>query len=179
MKARQYNPTLARWTAQDPLSEFFYSNSSYIYCVNDPINFTDSEGLMDYWVQSVDGNIYWDEEAISPETTKEGELYMGNEFTDLEYHYHCDQTKKTIIFQLQSITITAEASKHAWAMINPIAQAVRKGQEKAIEAVLDALNGKISANGIINNVVEVENYTIVVRGKVINGLPMIGTMFIK
>ena len=64
-------------------------------------------------------------------------------------------------------------------MINPIAQAVRKGQEKAIEAVLDALNGKISANGIINNVVEVENYTIVVRGKVINGLPMIGTMFIK
>ena len=103
--ARQYNPTLARWTAKDPLSEFFYRNSSYIFCVNDPINFTDSEGLMGYWIQSVDGNIYWDEEAISPETTKEGELYMGNEFTDLEYHYHCDQTKKQLYFNFSLLQL--------------------------------------------------------------------------
>ena len=36
--ARQYNPTLARWTAQDPLSEKYYQISPYAYCAGNPIN---------------------------------------------------------------------------------------------------------------------------------------------
>jgi RHS repeat-associated protein len=42
--ARQYNPTLARWTAQDPLSEKYYGISPYAYCIGNPILLVDKEG---------------------------------------------------------------------------------------------------------------------------------------
>ncbi|GEM_PF-5324546 len=44
--ARQYNPTLARWTAQDPLSEKYYQISPYAYCAGNPINLIDVNGEM-------------------------------------------------------------------------------------------------------------------------------------
>ena len=44
MKARQYNPTLARWTAQDNFAEKYYPISSYTYCLNNPINNIDEQG---------------------------------------------------------------------------------------------------------------------------------------
>ena len=39
--ARQYNTTLARWTAQDPLAEKYYGISPYAYCYNNPTLFLD------------------------------------------------------------------------------------------------------------------------------------------
>ncbi len=42
--ARQYNPTLARWTAQDPMAEKYYGISPYAYCVGNPINSIDYQG---------------------------------------------------------------------------------------------------------------------------------------
>jgi hypothetical protein len=35
-------------------------------------------GIVDYdWVQATDGTVYWDNNATSPSTTKEGETYIG------------------------------------------------------------------------------------------------------
>ena len=42
--ARMYDPAIGRWTAQDPLSEKYYSYSPYGYCVNSPSNTIDVEG---------------------------------------------------------------------------------------------------------------------------------------
>ena len=39
--ARQYNPTLARWTTQDPMAEKYYNISPYAYCYNNPTLFLD------------------------------------------------------------------------------------------------------------------------------------------
>ena len=36
--ARMYNPTIARWTTSDPLSERYYGFSPYAYCLGDPIS---------------------------------------------------------------------------------------------------------------------------------------------
>ena len=43
--ARQYDPVLGRWFAQDPLSEKYYGISPYAFCNNNPINFVDPDGL--------------------------------------------------------------------------------------------------------------------------------------
>ena len=43
--ARMYDANIGRWTTQDPLSEKYYAQSPYNYCVNNPVMFVDPEGL--------------------------------------------------------------------------------------------------------------------------------------
>ena len=42
--ARQYDPILGRWFAQDPLSEKYYDLSPYAFCGNNPIRYEDVDG---------------------------------------------------------------------------------------------------------------------------------------
>lgn len=42
--ARMYDPSIARWTVQDPLAEKYLSWSPYVYCVGDPVNYADFDG---------------------------------------------------------------------------------------------------------------------------------------
>lgn len=54
------------------------------------------------------------------------------------------------------------------------------GQENTVRAVLNAANGRLPASGVFNNIpVNVGGQTIFLRGNVINGVPRLGTMFIK
>ncbi len=43
--ARFYDPAIARWTTQDPLSELHFESTPYHYCFNNPINFIDPLGM--------------------------------------------------------------------------------------------------------------------------------------
>ena len=42
--ARMYDSKIARWFVQDPLSEKYYAQSQYNYCVNNPVMFVDPDG---------------------------------------------------------------------------------------------------------------------------------------
>ena len=50
--ARQYNPITTRWNAPDPMSEKYYAYSAYAYCVGDPNNRMDIDGLWDIKVSA-------------------------------------------------------------------------------------------------------------------------------
>jgi RHS repeat-associated protein len=43
--ARDYDPNIGRWTAKDPLDFAGGDTNLYAYVMNDPVNFTDPEGL--------------------------------------------------------------------------------------------------------------------------------------
>jgi len=43
--ARNYDATIGRWTTMDPLAETHYDTSPYAYCINNPIRYTDLDGL--------------------------------------------------------------------------------------------------------------------------------------
>ncbi len=75
--ARHYDAALGRWLVVDPLAEKRFSNSVYSYTSNNPINKIDPNGMLDDWVKDKNGNIYWDENATSQSSTKEGETYLG------------------------------------------------------------------------------------------------------
>ena len=75
--ARMYDAELGRWHAVDPLAEEYYSQSPYHFSGNNPIKFLDLNGMNYDWVEKKDGSIYWDENAISQATTKQGEKYLG------------------------------------------------------------------------------------------------------
>ncbi|MBD2676054.1 hypothetical protein H6G47_19810, partial [Aphanizomenon flos-aquae FACHB-1416] len=54
------------------------------------------------------------------------------------------------------------------------------GKEKTIRAVLNAANGKLPISGIFKDIpVNVAGVTVLIRGNVIDGVPRLGTMFIK
>jgi len=42
--ARNYLPSIPRWTTMDPLAERYYSISPYVYCAGNPVNLVDEEG---------------------------------------------------------------------------------------------------------------------------------------
>ncbi len=74
-EARYYAPPV--FTSRDPMFEQKPWLSPYHYCSNNPVGRVDPSGMFDDWVEKVDGTIYWDENATSQETTKEGEKYLG------------------------------------------------------------------------------------------------------
>ena len=61
----------------DPLAELAYHISPFVYTSNNPVNRTDPTGMRDDWVEDEDKHVYWDENAVSKSTTKEGESYIG------------------------------------------------------------------------------------------------------
>lgn len=46
--ARYYDPSVARWMCPDPLAEQFAGTSPYSYCMGDPVNMIDPNGLAPY-----------------------------------------------------------------------------------------------------------------------------------
>lgn len=60
--ARMYNPTIARWTTSDPMSEKYYGISPYVYCLGNPISIIDPNG-MDIWTMDEKGNVVWVKES--------------------------------------------------------------------------------------------------------------------
>ena len=75
--ARYYDAELARFHSADPLAGDFPSWTPYHYVHNNPLNMIDPTGMSADWVEGVDGEIKWDNNATSQETTKEGETYLG------------------------------------------------------------------------------------------------------
>ena len=75
--ARHYDLAIARWTTQDPLAGDRYSTGPYIYTSNNPTNKIDIDGMIDDWVQDQTGEILWDSNATSKETTSESRRYLG------------------------------------------------------------------------------------------------------
>ncbi len=75
--ARHYDAAIGRWLTIDPMSEEYYSISTYAYCGNNPVNAIDPTGMSYDWVEDKYKHIYWDENAISQATTKAGETYLG------------------------------------------------------------------------------------------------------
>lgn len=83
--ARFYDPTGVHWTTPDLMAESYYAWSPYNYVRGNPITRFDPNGMWDDefndrsrdWVEAANGNIYWDENATSQESTKSGEKYLG------------------------------------------------------------------------------------------------------
>ena len=51
--ARQYDPVLGRWFAQDPLAEKYYGISPYAFCAGNPVKYLDPDGEKLYFASNV------------------------------------------------------------------------------------------------------------------------------
>ena len=110
--SRYYSSDLSIWLSVDPMSDKYPSTSPYAYCRNNPIILYDPNGMFDDWVMNKNGHIYWDENAINQETTKQGETYLGKEGqhtigTEV-WNYHRDKTfdeQKPVIINNEPINI--------------------------------------------------------------------------
>jgi hypothetical protein len=74
---REYDAIIGRWTAKDPAGQYW---SPYVGMGNNPVSSVDPDGGFD-WVLGEDGKPYWDPNANSQATTKQGETYLGKTLT--------------------------------------------------------------------------------------------------
>lgn len=73
---------IARWTSIDPLAAKYPQLSPYNFVDNNPIRMVDPNGMEGTdFVKGKLGNIYWDKNANSQATTKQGETYLGKTLT--------------------------------------------------------------------------------------------------
>ena len=83
--ARQYDPILGRWFAQDPLSEKYYGISPYAFCANNSIVFVDYNGKD--WVKNMEtGQYEWNDDINSESEIPEGYIYVGATTFDVLNH---------------------------------------------------------------------------------------------
>ncbi|MDN3672410.1 RHS repeat-associated core domain-containing protein [Flavobacterium branchiarum] len=78
--ARYLDMKTSLWLNVDPLAEKMPNYGAYAFCFNNPIRFVDPDGREgDDWVARADNSVYWDDNATSQRTTKDGETYLGKE----------------------------------------------------------------------------------------------------
>lgn len=78
--ARYYDARTSIWLSVDPMAAKASGWTPYRYCFNNPISFTDPNGMFEDWVQAADGDVYWDNNATSQATTKTGETYLSSNY---------------------------------------------------------------------------------------------------
>ncbi len=122
--ARYYD--VARFLSTDPWADQFPAWSTYTYVLGNPIVFIDPTGKgAEDWVKKPNGSIVWDPNAISPETTQEGDKYVGKsgKGTDDEGNmvtYNPDGTKsvqnesQTVVIGYRKSENTTPTSKTPW-----------------------------------------------------------------
>ena len=66
--ARQYDPVLGRWFAQDPLAEKYYGISPYAFCAGNPVKYIDPDGKR--WVNYL-GQVIYDKNGFSAQASME------------------------------------------------------------------------------------------------------------
>jgi RHS repeat-associated protein len=81
LEAREYDGLVGRFLRVDPLSDRAPGWSPYRAFFCNPYLYTDPTGLFEDWVLDKDGNIRWDNDAVSKETTKKGEMYLGTKLS--------------------------------------------------------------------------------------------------
>lgn len=96
--ARNYDPTLARWTTMDPMAEKYYNTSSYTYCEGNPVNRIDIDGkFSSQTIASVSRDWY-----NLLHNRKAGPITENTDATDSRYRY----TYNTYDYDNGEFTIT-------------------------------------------------------------------------
>ena len=114
--ARYYDSDVARFLSTDPWANQYPEWSTYNYVLGNPIMYIDPTGNgAEDWVKKPTGDIVWDPNATSPETTQSGDKYVGKsgKGTDDEGNmvtYNPDGTKSV---QTESQTVIYGQKKNA------------------------------------------------------------------
>ena len=123
------------WLSVDPLADDFPSWTPYHFVHNNPTNMIDPDGRSADWVESADGNIYWDDNAVDQSTTKKDETYLGktgvsfNPETGNRVYHRPDGTSQEFSQELQAVEVDGgKMSDHARTMQDPIVQKMHQGQ---------------------------------------------------
>jgi len=98
--ARYYDPSLARWTTPDPLTEWYFNNSPYNYVKNNPILFFDLFGLKSDSTNNVlpDGTPVFTIDEICVKVKKTS--WIKNIFRKLwKYSIPIDRDGKSIVYK--------------------------------------------------------------------------------
>ena len=102
--ARFYDSDVGRFLSVDPLAGEAQQWTPYRAFYDNPINYTDPTGLFEDWVQNDEtGEILWDDDVTSKETTPEGFTYIGESNQDIVTHLFGQSSFSTSTWDIGAI----------------------------------------------------------------------------
>lgn len=147
---------LSNWLSVDPLAIERPGLSPYNYCSWNPVGKTDPYGMIDDWVEHTDqqGNksVVWDQNAISPETTKQGDRYLGKSGFGVENdkltYYSPAGEKLPANFSLSEVTVDGgEMSASARDISAARELGIYRAQSKFLRGCVDITAGAFNTAG--------------------------------
>lgn len=111
--ARNYDPAIGRWMNIDPLAEKMRRYSPYNYAFDNPLRFTDPDGMApnDFIKNLATGQVEWRAEVTSVATTPAGYEYKGKEYNGISIRtYEATSTATSAGLDIQVNYNGSEAS---------------------------------------------------------------------